>query len=137
MGKLKDKVWDAKEQMAGVSRADFIQFVMKEEDVDYETAYYICIGRTDPREPEYTLGYKMADPSMMMAMFGQMRKKKREAAREEFRSMLEADELQLFEEYVNKEDTEKQFKSAYKKEKRTHGPDEEYVRGYTRRKRKE
>lgn len=121
MGKLKDKVWDAKEQMAGVSRADFIQFVMKEEDVDYETAYYICIGRTDPKEPEYTLGYKMADPVVMLAMFGQLRKKKREQARDNFRRQLDEDELKLFEEYVNKDDTEKQWKKAYKEEKKNKG----------------
>lgn len=121
MKSLKDRAMELRDSTAAQARSEYIGKVMKWEECDYETAYYICIGRTDPREPEYTLGYKMADPIMMMAMFGQVRKKKRELARDEFRRMLEPDELPLFEEYVNKDDTEKQWKKAYKEEKKNKG----------------
>lgn len=118
---LKDKAMELRDTSAAQARSEYIAKVMKWEEVDYETAYYICIGRTDPKEPEYTLGYKMADPVLMLAMFGQMRKKKREQARDNFRRELDEDELKLFEEYVNKDDTEKQWKKSYKEEKKRKG----------------
>ena len=103
------------------AKAEFIQKVMKWEEVDYETAFYIVSGRTDPREPEYTLGYKMASPVWMDAMFGQLSKKKREMARDNFRKLLEEDELQLFNDYVQKNDVSKEYKAAKKEEKKRKG----------------
>lgn len=100
------------------AKANFIQKVMKWEEVDYETAFYIVSGKTDPREPEYTLGYKMASPVWMDAMFGQISKKKREQARDNFRKLLEDDELQLFNEYVIEDETRKEYKAALKAEKK-------------------
>ena len=116
--KIEDKAITLRNTSAAQAKAEYIQKVMKWEEVDYETAFYIVNGRTDPREPEYTLGYKMADPIMMMAMFGQISKKKREMARDQFRKGLEDDELQLFNDYVNKNDVDKEWKTEYKAAKK-------------------
>lgn len=91
-----DKANELRDKMAAQARSEFIAKVMKWEDVDYETAYAICIGKTDPKEPEYTLGYKMADPMMQMAMHGQLSKKSRAKAVEIFEETLDPDELELF-----------------------------------------
>lgn len=115
---IEDKAITLRNTSAAQAKAEYIQKVMKWEEVDYETAFYIVNGRTDPREPEYTLGYKMADPIMMMAMFGQISKKKREMARDQFRKGLEDDELQLFNDYVNKNDVDKEWKTEYKAAKK-------------------
>lgn len=115
---IEDKAITLRNTSAAQAKAEYIQKVMKWEEVDYETAFYIVNGRTDPREPEYTLGYKMADPIMMMAMFGQISKKKREMARDQFRKTLEDDELQLFNDYVNKNDVNKEWKTEYKAAKK-------------------
>lgn len=122
MGKLQDKAMELSDQADAQARLEYIQKVMKWEECDYETAYCICTGKTDPKEPEYTLGYKMASPVWSMAMFGQLRKKKREQARDNFRKLLDEDELALFDEYVT-EETEKQFKTAYKEEKKKRAGD--------------
>lgn len=116
--KIEDKAIDLRSTSAAQAKAQYIQKVMKWEDVDYEVAFYIVNGKTDPKEPEYTLGYKMADPIMMMAMFGQISKKKREMARDQFRKTLDDDELQLFNDYVNKNDVDKEWKTEYKSAKK-------------------
>ena len=122
MGKIRNAAEDKARQFMDATdaqaKANFIQKVMKWEEVDYETAFYIVSGKTDPREPEYTLGYKMASPVWMDAMFGQISKKKREQARDNFRKLLEDDELQLFNEYVIEDETRKEYKAALKAEKK-------------------
>ena len=122
MGKIRNAAEDKARQFMDATdaqaKANFIQKVMKWEEVDYETAFYIVSGKTDPREPEYTLGYKMASPVWMDAMFGQFSKKKREQARDNFRKLLEDDELQLFNEYVIEDETRKEYKAALKAEKK-------------------
>ena len=116
--KIEDKAIDLRNTSAAQAKAQYIQKVMKWEEVDYEVAFYIVNGKTDPKEPEYTLGYKMADPVMMLAMFGQLSKKKREMARDQFRRTLDDDELQLFNDYVNKNDVDKEWKTEYKSAKK-------------------
>lgn len=125
MGKIRNAAEDKARQFMDATdaqaKANFIQKVMKWEEVDYETAFYIVSGKTDPREPEYTLGYKMASPVWMDAMFGQISKKKREQARDNFRKLLEDDELQLFNEYVTEDETRREYKAALKAEKKKKG----------------
>lgn len=115
--KMREKAWELQDQLAVRARADYIQKVMKWEECDYEEAYLICIRKTDPVEPEYSLGYKMCDPIYLMAMNAQLRKKDRDAAREKFKLMLEPDELKIFEEQVEKMDTRKMWKEEKKRQK--------------------
>ena len=115
--KMREKAWELQDQLAVRARANYIQKVMKWEECDYEEAYLICIGKTDPVEPEYSLGYKMCDPIYLMAMNAQLRKKDRDAAREKFKEMLEPDELKIFEEQVEKMDTRQMWKDEKKRQK--------------------
>ena len=125
MGKIRNVIEDKARQFQDATdaqaKANFIQKVMKWEEVDYETAFYIVSGKTDPREPEYTLGYKMASPVWVDAMFGQLSRKKREQARDNFRKLLEDDELQLFDDYCKQHDVRGEYKTAMKEEKKRKG----------------
>lgn len=115
--KIKEKAWQGIDASDAMARAKFIEWVMKEEDCDYETAYALCTRHTDPVEPEYSLGYKMASPVYQVAMNAQLRKSKREQAIENFKAMLEPDELELFEKEVLTKDTRKMWKEEKKKQK--------------------
>ena len=116
--KIKEKAWQGIDASDAMARAKFIEWVMNEEDCDYETAYALCTRRTDPVEPEYSLGYKMASPVYQVAMNAQLRKSKREQAIENFKQMLEPDELELFEREVLTKDTRKMWKEEKKKQKK-------------------
>jgi hypothetical protein len=114
---LKNKIWEGIDASDAMARSRFIEWVMKEEDCDYETAYALCTRHTDPVEPEYSLGYKMASPVYQVAMNAQVRRSKREQAIENFKQMLEPDELEIFERDVLTKDTRKMWKEEKKKQK--------------------
>lgn len=122
MGKFRqlstEKAWEMHDHLQGEAQMRFIQYVMKEEDVDFEMAAAICTGRTDPKEPEYTLGYKLADPMGMMAMNMQLGKKARAQAVENFEATLDEDELKLFREQVATKSTREMFRDALKRKKK-------------------
>lgn len=115
---LKDKIWEGIDASDAMARSRFIQWVMKEEDCDCETAYAICTRHTDPVEPEYSLGYKMASPVYQVAMNAQARRSARERAIENFKQMLEPDELEIFEKEVLTKDTRKMWIEEKKKSRR-------------------
>ena len=114
---LKNKIWEGIDASDAMARSRFIEWVMKEEECDYETAYALCTRHTDPVEPEYSLGYKMASPVYQVAMNAQARRSKREQAIENFKQMLEPDELEIFEKEVLTKDTRKMWKEEKKKQK--------------------
>lgn len=114
---LKNKIWEGIDASDAMARSRFIEWVMKEEDCDYETAYALCTRHTDPVEPEYSLGYKMASPVYQVAMNAQVRRSKREQAIENFKQMLEPDELEIFEKEVLTKDTRRMWKEEKKKQK--------------------
>lgn len=111
-----NKVWEVSDKADAVARGKYIEWVMKEEDCDYETAWSLCTRHTDPVEPEYSLGYKMSSPAYQMAM-NQRNKTKRENAIERFKEMLEPDELEIFEKEVLTKDTRQMWKDEKKKQK--------------------
>ena len=115
---IKDKAYEAIDASDAMARNKFIQWVMKEEECDYETAYALCTRRTDPVEPEYSLGYKMASPVYQIAMNKQLRKSKREQAIANFKELLEPDELEIFEREVLTRDCRKMWKEEEKKQKK-------------------
>lgn len=114
----KDKVWEGIDAMTAQAQAKYVSDVMEWEECDYETALAICTGRTVPREPEYTLGFKMSNPVLLMAMFYQLSKKKRDQAIANFKLTLDPDELQIFVAQVENDATRKQLKKEYKEEKK-------------------
>lgn len=112
--KVESKAWDLNNRLAGEAQLKFIQKVMEWENVSFEEAQAICLGRTDPIETEYTLGFKLADPIFQIAM-NMQRKKKREQAIKNFEATLTEPELKLFRETVLTQNTKEMMKNAFKK----------------------
>ena len=125
MGKIRNKIEDRAMQLqsdlAAQAQMKYIQWLMKEEECDYEMAMAIVSGNTDPLEPEYMLGFKLADPVVQIALFKQVSKKSRRQAAENFAATLSDPEKDLFWNEVFNEETGKQFKKAYKAEKKKKG----------------
>lgn len=119
--KVEDRATQLQSDLAAQAQMKYIQWLMKEEDCDYEMAIAIVTGNTDPLEPEYMLGYKLADPVLQIALFKQISKKSRRQAAENFAATLSDIEKDLFWNEVFNEQTGKQFKSEYKKEKKKKG----------------
>ena len=122
MGKIRAKIDDRamqlQQDLANQAQMKYIQWLMKEEECDYEEAIAIVMGNTDPLEPEYMLGYKLADPVLQIALFKQLSKKARMQAAQNFAATLsEQEELIFWTEVFNPENA-KQFKKAYKAEKK-------------------
>ncbi len=67
------------------------------------------------------LGYKLADPVVMIAIFKQHGKNNRLSAARNFAATLTEEERILFWNEVFDEENAKQFKKSYKKEKKKHG----------------
>ena len=125
MGKIRNKIDDRalqlQQDLANQAQMKYIQWLMKEEECDYEMAIAIVMGNTDPLEPEYMLGYKLADPVLQIALFKQLSKKARMQAAQNFAATLsEQEELIFWTEVFNPENA-KQFKKAYKAEKKNKG----------------
>ena len=125
MGKIRNKIDDRalqlQQDLANQAQMKYIQWLMKEEECDYEEAIAIVMGNTDPLEPEYMLGYKLADPVLQIALFKQISKKARMQAAQNFAATLsEQEELIFWTEVFNPENA-KQFKKAYKAEKKKKG----------------
>lgn len=115
---IKDKAEDTREKLASAAQIKFISQVAEWEEVDFTTAQAICLGNTDPVEWEYTLGYKMSDPVFQMAMNGQVRKKAREQACENFKKTLTPEELEIFVRDVESMNTRQMLKKAMKRAKK-------------------
>ena len=119
--KINDKAMDTQSMLAGQAQGKYLAWLMKEEDCSYEEALAIVQGRTDPLEPEYMLGYKLADPVWQIAIFKQHPKKNRIKAAHNFAELLSEEEKDLFWNEVFDEKNMKQFKKEYKKAKKKHG----------------
>lgn len=117
--KARDEAYKLQDQKAAEARAKFLYKIMEDENVDYETAFDIATGKTDPVQWEYTLGYKMNDPLMMLAMFSQPGKKARAQAIEKFEQGLTPEELEIFRRDVLSKKTGDHFRSALKRAKKS------------------
>lgn len=106
---------DLRQRMMFQAESEFIQKVMKWESCTWEQAMDLCIGKSPERHPEYILGYRMADPILLQALYLQLSKKRREQARAFFRETLDDDVAELFDkEYDN-------FGLSFRKEYKTKG----------------
>lgn len=119
--KIEEKAMETQQTLAIQAQGQYIKWLMKEEEVDYETAMAIVQGRTDPAEPEYTLGYKLSDPVWMIALFKQPGKNNRLKAARNFSDLLNDEERRIFWSEVFDEKNAKQFKKKFKEEKKKHG----------------
>lgn len=116
--RVEDRATQLQSDLAAQAQMKFISWLMKEEECNYEMAMAIVMGNTDPLEPEYMLGFKLADPVLQIALFKQISKKARKQAAENFAATLSDRERDLFYSEVFNEETGKQFKKAYKAEKK-------------------
>ena len=116
--RIEDRAVKLQQDMAAQAQMKYISWLMKEEDCDYEMAIAIVMGNTDPLEPEYMLGYKLADPVLQIALFKQHPKKSRIQAAKNFAETLSDQERNLFWTEVFNEETAGKFKSEYRKEKK-------------------
>ena len=116
--RVEDRATQLQSDLAAQAQMKYISWLMKEEECNYEMAMAIVMGNTDPLEPEYMLGFKLADPVLQIALFKQLSKKARKQAAENFAATLSDRERDLFYSEVFNEETGKQFKKAYKAEKK-------------------
>lgn len=119
--KIEEYAADKAMDLGAQAQAQYLTWLMKEEDCDYEEALAIVQGRTDPLEPEYMLGYKLADPVWMLAIFKQHGKNNRLKAARNFAALLSEEERILFWTEVFDEQNAKAFKKKYREEKKKHG----------------
>lgn len=115
------KAMDTQHLLASIAGQRYINWLMKEEKCDKEEAVAIVEGRTDPLEPKYMLGFKLADPVVMIAIFKQHGKNNRLSAARNFAATLTEEERILFWNEVFDEKNAKQFKQKYKKEAKKKG----------------
>lgn len=116
--RVEDRATQLQSDLAAQAQMKFISWLMKEEECDYEMAMAIVMGNTDPLEPKYMLGFKLADPVLQIALFKQISKKARKQAAENFAATLSDQEKDLFWSEVFNAETGKQFRKAYKAEKK-------------------
>lgn len=119
--KIENKAMETQQTLAAHAQMKYLNWLIKEESCDYEEALAIVQGRTDPLEPEYMLGYKLADPVVMIAIFKQHGKNNRLSAARNFAATLTEEERILFWNEVFDEKNAKQFKQKYKKEAKKKG----------------
>lgn len=119
--RIEDRATKMQTDLAIQAQMKYIQWLMKEEECDYEMAIAIVTGNTEPLEPEYMLGYKLADPVLQLALFKQHPKKSRIQAAKNFAETLSDEERILFWNEVFNEETAGKFKQKYKKEKKKRG----------------
>lgn len=119
MGKIlemsREKAWELHDRLQGEAGVRFISQVMEWEGCDFDTARAMCDRSSDPVRPEYSLGWKLADPMTQLAMWGQPGKKARRKAVEDFELRLEPDELELFRRDVLPMRARDKFKAALKR----------------------
>lgn len=84
------------QRMSEREKMKFVKKVSKWEKVDMDTAWAICTGNTDPVEYKYTLGFKMADTALTIALFIQPDKQGRRNAADNLIMSLEDEEKTIF-----------------------------------------
>lgn len=119
--KIEEKAMNLQSTLAAQAQADYLKWLMNEEQCNYEEALAIVEGRTDPLEPEYMLGFKLSDPVVVIAIFKQLGKKNRLAAAQNFAMGLTDEEKIIFWRDVFDEKNAKQFKKKLKEEKKKNG----------------
>lgn len=120
--RIEDRATKLQTDLAAQAQGKYLLWLMKKEDCDYNEAIAIVQGLTDPLEPEYMLGFKLADPVLQLALFKQASKKSRKQAADNFAATLSDREKEIFFSEVFNEETGKAFKKKLKAEKKMKTP---------------
>jgi hypothetical protein len=120
--KIEEKAFGVAQNMAMQAQMNYVKWVAKEEKVDFEIAWEISTGTREYKDgAKYTLGFKLADPAWMIAIFKQPRKTKRQQAAENFAKGLNETEAKIFWSEVFNQENGKAFKEKYKEAKKNKG----------------
>ena len=120
--KFEEKAFGVAQNMAMQAQVNYVKWVAKEEKVDFEVAWEISTGTREYEDgAKYTLGFKLADPAWMIAIFKQPRKTKRQQAAENFAKGLNETEAEIFWSKVFNAETGKAFKEKYKEAMKNKG----------------
>lgn len=120
--KIEDKALTVAQDLAMQAQVRFVAKMAKDEGVEYEVMWEVCTGGREYEDAaKFTLGFKLADPAWMIAMFKQPSKKRRRQAAENFSQGLSADEAEIFWTEVFNAETGKRFREEYKNEKKKNG----------------
>ena len=106
-----NKIEDINDQMGYQTQYRFLQAIMKDEKVDYNTALEMCTPHSEQWQPKYSLGYKMAIPYKMIMI-------RSEKGKRQFKKELLPEELALFESEVEKMNIKKEMREERKRQKR-------------------
>lgn len=114
-GEIKGAAWekieDANSGMDMQAQYLFVQSVMKDENVDYDTAIEFCTVGTPKWQPKYSLGYKMQSPHVtFMLQF--------EKGKAAFKKDLHPEELKIFENEVENMNMSEMFIEEWKKQRK-------------------
>lgn len=100
----------------------FVKKVMKWEKCSYDEAWAICTADGMTKDPankvQYTLGFKMCDPALELALFVQFNKEKRRQAAANFARGLSPEENRVFWTEVFNNKTAKKFGRSLKSAKK-------------------
>ena len=116
--RIEGKALDTADQLRMQTQMKYLHWLCKEESIDMETAIAIVSGRVDPPEPEYSLGYKLSDPVLCIALWGQVNQEKRRSAADNFKKTLTPAEITLFEDEVFQDKNLKKFRKSLISRKR-------------------
>ena len=87
-------------QLTYKAQMKFAKKVMKWEGCSWDEAWMICTGDRQPKDPadkvKYTLGFKMCDPALELALYVQRNKNNRRQAAENFSRGLSPEEAHMF-----------------------------------------
>lgn len=106
-----EKIESVNDNLDIQSQYKFVQAIMKDENVDYETAIEMCTVRSPKWEPKYSLGYKMAPPHIVVMLAT-------EKGKAAFKRDLEPEELQLFEDEIQTMNMKDAMLEEWKKQRK-------------------
>lgn len=122
--KIEEKALNVNQQLTMQAQMKYVQKMAKDEGVDFTIMWEVCTGdREYEDKAKFSLGFKLADPAWMIALFKQLSKKKRRQAAENFAMTLNEEEAGIFWSEVFNEDTAGAFKEKWKEEKKRKGAD--------------
>jgi len=106
-----EKIESVNDNLDLQARYKFVQAIMKDENVDYDTAIEMCTVGSPRWEPKYSLGWKMAPPHVVVMLA-------REKGKTSFKKELVPEELELFEDEIQNMNLREAMMDEYNKQKK-------------------
>lgn len=120
---LREKAEDLRDRLRAETQMRFIRKVAAEDGIEWEDAYNLCLGLSDPIDYHYTLGYKMADPVLQTGLWGPGTKKEKARVLRMFEAELCPEEIEILHAEVLPTKPGAAFKAELKRKKKKEGRD--------------